>query len=172
MCLPCSWPIRGFVGFVQQTVKRHCIEPQRLELEITETALLDDHHGAAEKLSALKAFGIRIALDDFGTGYSSLCYLQHFPFDTIKIDRSFIKELTASSTSSAIVEAIITMAHAMNMEVVAEGVECHTTLSRLRSIGCDTVQGYAIAMPQSADDFVALLHAHPTNDEALKQGQA
>ena len=139
----------AFVGHVKQTVKRHRIAPQRLELEITETALLDDNHGAAEKLSELKKFGIRIALDDFGTGYSSLRYLQFFPFDKIKIDRSFIKELTASPTSSAIVEAVISMAHAMDMEVVAEGVECLATLERLKIIGCDTVQGYAIAMPQN-----------------------
>ena len=147
----------AFVGHVKQTVKRHRIAPQRLELEITETALLDDNHGAAEKLTELKQFGVRIALDDFGIGYSSLRYLQFFPFDKIKIDRSFIKELTASPTSSAIVEAVISMAHAMDMEVVAEGVECLATLERLKIIGCDTVQGYAIAMPQNRSSLMDAL---------------
>lgn len=150
-----------FVDDITSAVRRHHIEPARLELEITETVLLDDSHGAAEKLRNLKAFGIRIALDDFGTGYSSLRYLQTFPFDKIKIDRSFVMELNSSSSSLAIVEAIINMAHAMGMEVVAEGVESESTQALLKRIGCDTVQGYAISMPLKPGELTQYLKQIP-----------
>lgn len=138
---------------IKNIIKEASIDPQRLELEITETVLLDDNHGAAEKLKSLKEFGVRIALDDFGTGYSSLRYLRRFPFDKIKIDRSFILDLTQENSSNAIVAAVISMARAMQMEVVAEGVETQETLDALRLIGCDTVQGYCISHPLKEEDM-------------------
>lgn len=147
----------SFVDDIKARVAHYQLAPGRLELEITETVLLDDSHGAVQKLKELKNFGIRIALDDFGTGYSSLLYLKNFPFDKIKIDRSFIMELHQESTSLAIVESIINMAHAMEMEVVAEGVESTSIQDMLQEIGCDAVQGYGISMPLTRPDFLAYL---------------
>ncbi len=143
-----------FVDDIKSRITHYQLAPGRLELEITETVLLDDSHGAAKKLKELKAFGIRIALDDFGTGYSSLLYLKNFPFDKIKIDRSFVMELHQASSSLAIVESVINMAHAMNMEVVAEGVESASIQAMLQQIGCDAVQGYGISMPLSHDALI------------------
>ncbi len=105
-------------------------------------------------LKSLKEMGVHLSIDDFGTGYSSLSYLKHFPIDRIKIDRSFVADVNRSNDDAAIVEAIISMAHSLNLRVVAEGVENSDQLRFLAARNCDEVQGFHLAMPMSADDLV------------------
>ncbi|TXI10731.1 MAG: EAL domain-containing protein [Novosphingobium sp.] len=120
-------------------------DPHRLELEITETMLMQECDEHLQQLERLHALGVRIALDDFGTGYSSLNYLRSFPFDKIKIDRCFITEMQAGSESSAIIEAVLDLASKLNMQTIAEGVESEEQLASLRALGCEQVQGYLIS---------------------------
>jgi EAL domain-containing protein (putative c-di-GMP-specific phosphodiesterase class I) len=114
----------------------------RLELEIAEAVLIRDDETALDILHQLRAIGVRIALDDFGTGYSSLSYLQRFPFDRIKIDRSFVNDVTDPDGSSSIVRAVVRLAAARNMETTAEGVETEAQRQRLRALGCTEMQAY------------------------------
>ncbi|MES2459834.1 MAG: EAL domain-containing protein [Armatimonadota bacterium] len=148
------------VAKIQAVVRETEIIPSMLELEITETALLYSGGAAAERtLRALSDLGIRLSVDDFGTGYSSLSYLRRFPFNSVKIDPSFVRELTDQPRSQAIIRAVIDLAHALDLSVVAEGVE--TTMQRdlLRSLGCDSMQGYLFSPAVPADRIDALLNA-------------
>ena len=123
------------------------LSPARLEIEVTEGFLIDNPDGALAVLSGIKARGVRISLDDFGTGYSSLSYLQRFPFDKIKIDRSFVQGLGQSDQADAIVRAVIAMAGSLKLTVTAEGVETREQLATLQAQLCDQVQGYLTGMP-------------------------
>jgi diguanylate cyclase (GGDEF)-like protein len=123
------------------------LAPHRLELEITEAVLMHDHESALKLLSQLRERGVRVAMDDFGTGYSSLSYLQKFPIDKIKIDRSFIHNLTESESSVAIVRAVIDIAKVRDMVTTAEGVETDEQLALLRRLGCSQIQGYLLGRP-------------------------
>jgi EAL domain-containing protein (putative c-di-GMP-specific phosphodiesterase class I) len=114
----------------------------RLELEITEAVLIRDDEAALDILHQLRDIGVRIALDDFGTGYSSLSYLQRFPFDKIKIDRSLVNDVADPDGSSSIVQAVVGLATARNMETTAEGVETEAQRQLLRTLGCTEMQGY------------------------------
>jgi diguanylate cyclase (GGDEF)-like protein len=118
------------------------LEPGRLELEITETALLQDNEAVVEKLHQLKSYGVQISMDDFGTGYSSLSYLRSFPFDKIKIDQSFVRGLGSCEDSLAIIRAVISLGKNLGMTITAEGVETRSQLSLLRQERCDEVQGF------------------------------
>jgi diguanylate cyclase (GGDEF)-like protein len=122
-------------------------QPEDLQFELTESALMQDPAGALEALSKLKLLGVRLLIDDFGTGYSSLSYLQKLPVDTIKIDRSFVSAVTTSEQSAAIVRSMIDLGHALKLEVVAEGVEDQATWDRIAALGCDVVQGYWVSEP-------------------------
>ncbi|WP_408898849.1 putative bifunctional diguanylate cyclase/phosphodiesterase [Nocardioides sp. R1-1] len=133
---------RTWTGAVADTLAREGLEPDQLEIEITEGLLIDDNGDATDILTALRALGVRIAIDDFGRGYSSLAYLTRFPIDRIKIDRSFVADITAEGDDSAIVDAIIVMAHALGMGVVAEGIETAAQEAYLRRRACDEGQGY------------------------------
>jgi diguanylate cyclase (GGDEF)-like protein len=128
------------------------LEPGRLEIEITESIFLEGGEATLRLLHSLRSLGIRVALDDFGTGYSSLSYLQSFPFDKLKIDRSFIQNLLTREGASAIVRAITELAHALNIETTAEGVEETAQLMELRAHGCSSVQGFLFAEPMTAKD--------------------
>jgi diguanylate cyclase (GGDEF)-like protein len=128
------------------------LPPARLELEITESIFLEGGEATLRLLHSMRALGVRIALDDFGTGYSSLSYLQSFPFDKLKIDRSFIQNLLTRQGASAIVRAITELAHALGIETTAEGVEETAQLMELRAHGCSSVQGYLFAEPMTAED--------------------
>jgi EAL domain-containing protein (putative c-di-GMP-specific phosphodiesterase class I) len=131
-----------------------------LELEITETALLYSGGAAAERtLRAISDLGIRLSVDDFGTGYSSLSYLRRFPFNSVKIDPSFVRELTEQPRSQAIIRAVIDLAHALDLSVVAEGVETTVQRDLLRSLGCDAMQGYLFSPAVAADRIDSLLNA-------------
>ena len=124
------------------------LSPGRLELEVTESLIIDDTARAQSILRRLKAFGIRIAIDDFGTGYSSLAALQAFPFDKIKIDRSFVGRLEESAQAAAIVRAVLGLGRSLGMTVVAEGVETAAQMRFLADASCDEVQGFLIGRPQ------------------------
>jgi len=135
------------------------LAPDRLEVEITESLFLESSDSVREILRGLKKIGVRIALDDFGTGFSSLSYLRKFPFDKIKIDRSFIVELLKEDDASAVVKAITDLAAALRMETTAEGVEEREQLEVLRSHGCTTVQGFLFSKPVQASEVIELLQA-------------
>ncbi len=126
------------------------LSPLRLELEITESALLADSESTIATLNHLRALGVRIAMDDFGTGYSSLSYLRSFPFDKIKIDRSFIKDLGEEGDCAAIVKAVASLGIALGMSTTAEGVETAEQLRQIRAHGCTEVQGYFFGRPTPA----------------------
>jgi EAL domain-containing protein (putative c-di-GMP-specific phosphodiesterase class I) len=133
------------------------LPPERLELEITETALFDDLDRALDNLGQLKARGVRIAMDDFGAGFSSLAMLQSFPFDTLKIDRSFVQALHGDARSTAIVRAVLGLGHSLAMPVVAEGVETDQQLAFLRAEGCAEVQGFGVGRPAPLEALDAML---------------
>jgi EAL domain-containing protein (putative c-di-GMP-specific phosphodiesterase class I) len=139
------------------------LEPNRLEVEITESIFLEGGDTTLKLLHSLRSLGVRIALDDFGTGYSSLSYLQSFPFDKLKIDRSFIQNLLTRDGASAIVRAITELAHALNIETTAEGVEETAQLVELRSHGCSSVQGFLFAEPMTAADVDQLFRTERTS---------
>jgi diguanylate cyclase (GGDEF)-like protein/PAS domain S-box-containing protein len=133
------------------------LSPKRLELEITEGVLIGDFNGAVSILRRLKALGVRIAMDDFGTGYSSLSYLQSFPFDKIKIDRSFIANLGRSQQAATIVRAVIALGHGLDLPVVAEGVETKEQLKFLADESCNEIQGYFVGRPKPIADYAELV---------------
>lgn len=141
----------GFTDRVSQTLDLVGLPPERLELEITESVLLERTVNNIDTLNTLNVLGIRISLDDFGTDYSSLSYLKTFPFDTIKIDRYFITDLESDLKSQAIVRCIVNLAHDLEMRVTAEGVETPDQATWLRSVGCDRLQGYLVSRPLSVE---------------------
>lgn len=131
---------------VRQILQETGLPPQALKLEITESVLISDRATMVARLLQLKALGVQLSLDDFGTGYSSLSYLHHFPLDTLKIDRSFIQQILTDSQCRAVVESIVTMAHKLGMDVIAEGVETEEALSYLRDTACcEQIQGFLIS---------------------------
>jgi diguanylate cyclase (GGDEF)-like protein/PAS domain S-box-containing protein len=146
-----------FVSTVVETIKEAELDPAWLELELTEHSIMKDPEQAIEKLLELKAIGIKIAIDDFGTGYSSLSYLKRFPIDTLKIDQSFVRDVCADPDNEAIVRAIVTLGHALDLKVVAEGVETTEQLDYVSSVGCDVVQGFLFSKSLSSQDFNELL---------------
>lgn len=138
---------RDFPAFVAHTLERHGLAPDRLTLEVTETLMLGDYDQARQWLSALRGLGVRLALDDFGTGFSALGYLKDLPFDRLKIDRAFVKDLTREPRSQALARAMIDMAHSLGLTVVGEGVEDGAQLTMLRQLGCQLIQGYLTGRP-------------------------
>jgi diguanylate cyclase (GGDEF)-like protein len=140
-----------FAPRVFEVIKETGVQPSGLEFEITESILLEDERIASAALHAFRDEGIKIALDDFGTGYSSLNYLKRYPVDRIKIDRSFVGQLARRSASSAIVQAMVTLAHALNIQVTAEGVETQEQMEILVEMGCNTLQGFLLSAPTSPE---------------------
>jgi len=140
----------------------HCtgLAPQRLEIEVTEGLLIDDTGHALAILAALKQQRIRVSLDDFGTGYSSLSYLHRFPFDNIKIDRSFVCDMDRCEQAIVVVRSIVTLAHSLHLTVTAEGVETQAQLDLLRDLHCDQAQGYLLGRPMSAQDLGQVMGEH------------
>ncbi|GGI26639.1 hypothetical protein GCM10010987_40400 [Bradyrhizobium guangdongense] len=154
-------PVQFQTGDLERSVHEILLEtglaPARLEVEITEGVLIGDFTRALNLLRRLKALGIRIAMDDFGTGYSSLSYLQSFPFDKIKIDRSFILNLGAMPQSTEIVRAVLGLAHALQIPVVAEGVETEAQRAFLEGEACEEMQGYLIGGPEPIEHYSSLI---------------
>ena len=145
------------IEIVKSTLEASGLRPKLLELEITESILLDDIDRAAEILKGLKSLGVRLEMDDFGTGYSSLGYLKSFPFDVIKMDRSFIRDLGEKKSALQVVQAIIRLARALGLSVTAEGVETRQQLELLAANQCDEVQGFFLSRPISPESFKELL---------------
>jgi EAL domain-containing protein (putative c-di-GMP-specific phosphodiesterase class I) len=144
-------------GLIAKTLKHSGYEPQYLEVELTESSILNDPGQAIQTLTNLQRMGLQTSLDDFGTGYSSLNYLMRLPLNKLKIDRSFVQNLDMNDRGIAIISAIIAMAHSLNLEVIAEGVEDEKHIHLLRQMKCDILQGYYIARPMPAMDFEQLL---------------
>ena len=142
---------RRFSARLAELMANYGVPPEALELEITESVLLDDHSQVAEELNRLRAVGVRLSLDDFGTGYSSLSYLKRFRFDTLKIDRSFVAGLPRDPDDVLLVKAILAMAKGFGLKVVAEGVENHDQLGFVAAQGCDLAQGYLLARPMNEE---------------------
>ena len=135
------------------------LEPRSLEIELTESALMIDPEQSASALKLLRSMGVSIAIDDFGTGYSSLSYLRRLPIDKLKIDRSFVRDLPTSPTDESIIRAIVSLAHSVGLQVVAEGVETAEQLERIRALACDQWQGYYCCAPQPAAELAERLAA-------------
>jgi EAL domain-containing protein (putative c-di-GMP-specific phosphodiesterase class I) len=146
-----------FVSTVAEILNETKLDPSWLELELTEGSIMKEPEQAIEKLHELRRMGIKIAIDDFGTGYSSLSYLKRFPIDTLKIDKSFVRDVCSDPDDAAIVHAIVTLGHALDLNVVAEGVETHEQLQYLTTLECDMVQGFLFSKSLSAQDFEELL---------------
>jgi PAS domain S-box-containing protein len=155
---------KDFADTVIRVLKESGMDPHYLELELTESILMQNVEATAAKLQEMKDFGIQVSLDDFGTGYSSLSYLKRFPIDAIKIDRSFVKDIEKNRDSASIVNAIIAMAHSLDMKVVAEGVETEQQLAFLKERGCDQIQGYLISPPLPKDELMEFLKARKCQD--------
>jgi diguanylate cyclase (GGDEF)-like protein len=149
----------GFVAGVRTILKETGLEPRYLELELTETVLIEDSRSVADVLEELKDIGVLLALDDFGTGYSSLSHLKRFPIDTLKIDQSFVRDLTVDEDDAGIVTAVIGMGRSLHMRVVAEGVETREQLEILQEHGCPQGQGYYFCRPVPAEEFGHLLES-------------
>ena len=145
------------INTIAGTIGAHEIEQKFIEFELTETAVMSNPDAAARNLRALKTLGVQLSLDDFGTGYSSLAQLKRFPFDFVKIDRSFISGVGSNAEDEAIAAAIIAMAHSMGLKVVAEGVETAEQLAVMHSLKCDEMQGYLFSRPLPAGEFAALV---------------
>ena len=141
------------------------LEPRHLEVEITESVVMENHQAAVHSLNELDHAGIRVAIDDFGTGYSSLAYLKHLPVSTLKIDRSFLSDTVLDNQDELIITAIIAMAHSMNLTVVAEGVENSAQKAFLNQLHCDEIQGYLFSKPVNEDAALELLRKYNTEDE-------
>lgn len=154
---PCQLCTEDFIDKVREAVTRAGIEPNQLELEITENALIASLEESTHILHKIQSMGVRLSLDDFGTGYSSLTYLQRLPVNTLKIDKAFIDAILLDGSQKAIIATIVNLAHIMGMNVVAEGVETETQVAHLASCHCDSLQGYIISRPVSEDEAVRFL---------------
>ncbi|MGE5515234.1 MAG: putative bifunctional diguanylate cyclase/phosphodiesterase [Bacteroidota bacterium] len=154
---PRQFRSRGLIDLVVATLAETGLDPRWLELEITESMLMNDVEGAVRKMTALRELGLGLSIDDFGTGYSSLSYLGRFPITTLKIDRAFIADVDTNPKTAEIARAIIGLSRGLNLEVVAEGAEVENHITFLRDNGCDTVQGYYYSRPVPSDQFERML---------------
>ena len=162
----------NFVGHIMEAVQRAGVTPNRVQIEITETAIFDDAERAAETLYKLRQMGFRIALDDFGTGYSSLYNIRKFALDSLKIDRSFIDGMGRERESAAIVHSIIHLGRALGLEVIAEGVETEAQVQALRLAGASHLQGYFFSRPVAPDAALALAEQRFLNQDLVEAGAA
>jgi len=161
---------KGLVAFLSETIKKTGLTVESLELEITESAVMSNQEHAEKVLNELKGLGFHLTMDDFGTGYSSLAYLKRFPFDSVKIDQSFVRGIPESKDDEAIVEAIIAMAHSLQLKVVAEGVETKEQYDFLRTLGCDQIQGITSASRSVQRNRHAALQDHDPRSRRRDSG--
>ena len=154
---PLQFRRQDFVEVIERILLETQFDPQRLELELTESTLLGNVDEAEKAMHRLKALGVRFALDDFGTGYSSLLYLRRFPFDRIKVDRSFVRSIETAADAASIVHAIVSLGRGLGMKVTAEGVENAEQQLFLRAAGVHSMQGYRFGKPQPAQDIAERL---------------
>jgi EAL domain-containing protein (putative c-di-GMP-specific phosphodiesterase class I) len=152
------------IGTVTTALARTGCRPEWIELEITERLLLDERGQAGETLDGLRAMGLTLAIDDFGTGHSALSYLTKYPISTLKIDKSFMRDITTRSDQAGVVRAIISMGHSLQLGLVAEGVETEEQARFLREHGCELAQGWLFGRPMPRIDFTALLLARAARE--------
>jgi len=138
---------QGFIGEIRRTIAVNPLAAAGLELEITESLVMEDVERSIEVLHAIRSMGVSVSIDDFGTGFSSLSYLARLPVTSLKIDRSFVSDIAQGPRASALVSTIISLAHGMGLSVVAEGVETEEQSRLLRSLGCDQIQGFLFCKP-------------------------
>ncbi len=148
----------AFFEAVRRAMETNRIEPQWLDLELTESVVIRDLAASAREMARLREMGVRVSIDDFGTGYSSLSYLRQLPLDTLKIDQAFLRDLTADGGSLPVVQTIVTLAHNLSLEVIAEGVETREQLELLRTTGCDKVQGHLFGRPAPPEEIETILN--------------
>ena len=160
----------GLTDLFGRIISTSGVDPRMLCVEVTESTVMSNPTSAIRTLRALRDLGVRISIDDFGTGYSSLAYLRRFPLNELKVDKSFVDGLGRDAEATAIIAAVMGMAHALDLSVVAEGVETAGQLSVLRGLGCDEAQGYYYARPQTADDISLLLREGGSLGERLQPG--
>ncbi|MEW5770944.1 MAG: EAL domain-containing protein [Pseudomonadota bacterium] len=166
---PIQFRRAGLVRLVVDALRETGLEPGWLELELTESSIMQDAERSNAAMRELKSLGVEISVDDFGTGYSSLGYLKRFPVDCLKIDRSFVRELGQDADDAAITRAIIQLGHSLNLRVVAEGVENREQMDFVRRHGCDEIQGYYFSPPLPEPEFVALLRAQAADGGRSKE---
>jgi len=154
--------VKGLAKIVRHILEEYGINPALLEFELTESVLMIEPESAVEILREIKSYGIGLSVDDFGTGYSSLAYLKRFPIDTLKIDRMFIKDITSNHEDAAITRAVIVLAHELDLNVIAEGVETFDQLELLVKHGCDQIQGYLFSKPVTSDECAAMIKSSRT----------
>jgi EAL domain-containing protein (putative c-di-GMP-specific phosphodiesterase class I) len=155
---PRQFASRSLAADVADALADAGLEAQFLELEITESMVMQNPEQAVQTLNEIKKMGVQLSIDDFGIGYSSLSYLKRFPIDSIKIDRSFVTDLPHNSDDAAIAQAIIAMAQSLNLKTVAEGVETEAQLTFLAQFGCDEIQGYFFSRPLEEDALLKYLN--------------
>jgi diguanylate cyclase (GGDEF)-like protein len=165
---PAQFRDADFVATVAHVLKETGFDPNRLEIELTESVIIDDAEQAERCMVELRAMGIRLAIDDFGTGYSSLIYLRRFAFDKMKIDKSFVQILDETGEGAVIIDAIVRLGQALGLTITAEGIETVQQQTYLRALKCDEFQGYLYSPPISADDIDALISTKRFGDEALQ----
>jgi EAL domain-containing protein (putative c-di-GMP-specific phosphodiesterase class I) len=158
----------NFIKRIDSILRGHEVSPTLLELEITETTLMENPERTIKLLDQLYGLGLNLAIDDFGTGYSSLSALQQFPISTLKIDKSFVRNIVTNPDDATIVDTIIQMGRNLQLDVVAEGVEDEAQLSFLQSIGCTYVQGLLFGDPMSADNYLELLLAQADGTDSYR----
>jgi EAL domain-containing protein (putative c-di-GMP-specific phosphodiesterase class I) len=146
---------------VAQVLQQTGLSARCLKLEITESIVMEDAEATIDILLQMKALQVRLAIDDFGTGYSSLSYLHRFPNDTLKVDKSFVTRMQEGDDNAAIVRTIVSLAHILNMDTIAEGIETPAQLEKLRSLGCEYGQGYLFAKPLPSEEAETLLASNP-----------
>jgi CheY-like chemotaxis protein len=149
----------NLVESVKQALAATGIAAEQLELEITESFVMVDREKSFQSLADLKALGVRLSIDDFGTGYSSLAYLQQLEVHKLKVDMSFVRDMTTNSGNASIVKAVIALGHSLGLEVIAEGVEEPGQARYLRSLGCDVMQGYLVSRPLPAEEMTRFLES-------------
>jgi len=147
----------GLLNTLKSGVEKYNLPSGQLEVELTETLLVKNVEESIQQLQSLRDQGFKVAIDDFGTGYSSLSYLQRFPFDVLKIDQSFVRDIDQNAKNETITASIINLAHQLDLEVIAEGVETWAEYNMIANLGCDELQGYLFSRPLSTEDFTELL---------------
>ncbi len=169
---PSQFRLANLVDQIRRALDAAQLDPQLLEVELTESAVMSDAEESILILEAISSMGVLVSVDDFGTGYSSMSYLRRFPIDKLKIDRCFVEEMTRRSEDASIVRAIISLAHSLHLKVIAEGVETPEQLALLADLGCDQYQGFYFSPALAADKFVALVKQSQANQPALEEDEA
>jgi len=169
---PSQFRLTNLVNQIRRALDAVQLDPQLLEVELTESAVMSDAEESILILEAISSMGVLVSVDDFGTGYSSMSYLRRFPIDKLKIDRCFVEEMTRRSEDASIVRAIISLAHSLRLKVIAEGVETPEQLALLADLGCDQYQGFFFSPAVAADQFTALVRQSQANRPAGEEDDA